>query len=128
MSFDWSEYLKLARELVELDNASTIGEARLRSAISRAYYAALNKAVDYIEAAEGKDYLPTTPEKHYDTRSYFFQRRDQVSEQIANNLNYLRSQRNKADYEADTRINDVMARETVRRAGLVIHQLSQLKK
>lgn len=50
--FDWSDYLKLAEELskpcMSIDNS----EARLRSAVSRAYYAAFHKAK---KTAENKD-------------------------------------------------------------------------
>ena len=40
MSFDWSEYLDLARELALQGSAPSLSEARVRAAISRAYYAA----------------------------------------------------------------------------------------
>jgi hypothetical protein len=41
MSFDWSEYFSLAQELVGQPATPAGQEARLRSALSRAYYAAL---------------------------------------------------------------------------------------
>jgi len=40
MSFDWSEYLDIARELAGQATASSSAEAKKRCAISRAYYAA----------------------------------------------------------------------------------------
>jgi len=43
MPFDWQEYLLLARELSQRS-----GEAALRSAISRAYYAAFCTACNYL--------------------------------------------------------------------------------
>ena len=39
MSFDWSEYLKLAQELAGQTGNPASQEARLRAAVSRAYYA-----------------------------------------------------------------------------------------
>ena len=44
MAFDWTEYLTLAQELVQREE-----EACLRSAISRAYYAAFGKARERLE-------------------------------------------------------------------------------
>jgi hypothetical protein len=40
MSFDWSQYLTLAKELAGEATILAEGEARLRDAISRSYYAA----------------------------------------------------------------------------------------
>jgi len=45
MRFDWSEYLNLAQELAAISSESTNSEARLRSAVSRAYY------IEYITKA-----------------------------------------------------------------------------
>jgi uncharacterized protein (UPF0332 family) len=39
MTFDWNEYLRLAQSLAEDE-----GDAARRSAVSRAYYAAFNRA------------------------------------------------------------------------------------
>lgn len=44
MSFDWEEYLHLARHLAGQE-ISISEEAKLRAAISRAYYAAYNEAL-----------------------------------------------------------------------------------
>jgi uncharacterized protein (UPF0332 family) len=38
MRFDWSEYFNLAQELAVISSEATNNEARLRSAVSRAYY------------------------------------------------------------------------------------------
>jgi hypothetical protein len=51
--FDWFEYLRLARSLVPLPVSASIGEAELRSAISRAYYANHGKARNRLRDAEG---------------------------------------------------------------------------
>ena len=40
MSFDWSQYLNLAKELTDQPTTPANQEAKLRDAISRAYYAA----------------------------------------------------------------------------------------
>ena len=46
MSFRWTEYLRLARELAFRDN-----EAAMRSAVSRSYYAAYHAARHHMAAA-----------------------------------------------------------------------------
>ena len=43
MKFDWEEYFNLAKEL-----AGTTEEAKLRSAVSRAYYSAFCLARNYL--------------------------------------------------------------------------------
>lgn len=43
MNFDWEEYFNLAKEL-----AGTTEEAKLRSAVSRAYYSAFCLARNYL--------------------------------------------------------------------------------
>jgi len=50
MSFDWSQYFDVSRELAEqAKNAPTpIQEARFRASISRAYYAVFGQARDYL--------------------------------------------------------------------------------
>ena len=45
----WEKYLELARDLAHQDPAlATNREAKYRSAISRAYYAAFHKAREYL--------------------------------------------------------------------------------
>jgi hypothetical protein len=46
--FNWQDYYLLARELLSQADSSPIKEAMLRSAVSRAYYAAYHRACDYL--------------------------------------------------------------------------------
>jgi hypothetical protein len=46
--FDWWEYYLLAEELLSQADSSSRKEAMLRSAVSRAYYAAFHRACDYL--------------------------------------------------------------------------------
>jgi uncharacterized protein (UPF0332 family) len=46
--FDWQEYYLLAAELLSQADSSPHKEAMLRSAVSRAYYAAFHRACDYL--------------------------------------------------------------------------------
>ena len=53
MSFDWIEYLNLARKLSGKPLQSVAPEAEERAAISRAYYAAFCKARNHLRNNEG---------------------------------------------------------------------------
>ncbi len=58
MSFDWSEYFRLAFDLdvrARLEANPQAQEAKWRTAISRAYYAAWCKARNKLLSAEKKD-------------------------------------------------------------------------
>ncbi|MBC7259155.1 MAG: HEPN domain-containing protein [Chloroflexi bacterium] len=111
MSFDWSEYLRLAQELVGQDVRPAGQEARLRAAISRAYYAAFCEARNCL-LAEGR-HLSTGHDVHRAVREEFTKSSDKMRRQISQNLDRLRNDRNKADYDdrvrrlADTAVADI---------------------
>jgi hypothetical protein len=48
MSFDWSKYLNVAKELAGVETSAASQEAKLPAAISRAYYAAFIKARNHL--------------------------------------------------------------------------------
>lgn len=97
MSFDWSDYLALARELYRQGMVHSSKEAELRSAISRAYYAAFCKARNYLRDNENSS-LSEGPEAHVEVQNKFLQSRDRRRKEIGENLNRLRAFRNRADY------------------------------
>lgn len=63
MSFHWSDYLELAEELQSKAVTSIIHEAYLRTAISRAYYAAFITARNYLYQVEGEKF-PSSAKAH----------------------------------------------------------------
>ena len=95
MPFDWKQYLDLARELSQptTRNAGE-QEARLRSAVSRAYYAAFCHARNY-----SRDWLKFVPnytaDDHGRLRAFL---KDGKRRGIALKLDQLRQWRNDADY------------------------------
>lgn len=99
MSFNWSEFQYLAWELTGKPQKATSREAKLRSAISRSYYAAFRTARNYLRDKEG--YNPFAAENsHQDVINWFFnQSSDQTFRNVARYLNRLRKQRNRADYD-----------------------------
>ena len=95
MSFDWSEYLHLARQLAE---NPTSREASLRSAISRAYYAAFCTARNHLRDKESRA-IPGGAQVHRYVREQFQNSADSARKAIGVNLDRLRSFRNKTDYD-----------------------------
>lgn len=63
MSFDWSKYLNLAKELANQAIAPANQEAKLRAAISRSYYAAFINARNYLRDKQGI-LIPKTGDAH----------------------------------------------------------------
>lgn len=98
MSFNWSEYLTLAKELTSKSTTSPIQEAHLRSAISRAYYAAFCKARNHLIYKDG-DLIPTGVNVHKHVADKFEGSGDATRQIVGNLLHHLRSVRNLADYK-----------------------------
>jgi len=98
MSFDWSEYLGLAKELAGQAVSPASQEAKLRAAISRAYYAAFCKARNHLRDNEGH-VIPLGGEAHAYIRDQFKNSPDQLRSQIGHNLDRLRRHRNRVDYD-----------------------------
>ena|SRR5438128_6604811 len=96
MSFDWSDYLDLARELYKQGAVHSSKEAELRSAISRAYYAAFCNARNHLVTKGHK--LSEGPEAHTEVQDKFTASSDRRRKEIGENLKRLRTLRNRADY------------------------------
>lgn len=96
MSFNWSGYLTLAQELAGKVSASS-QEAKLRSAISRAYYGAYCSARNHLIRQDHQ--IPKTGEAHKVVPKIFMSKKDLLSMRIASNLDRLRKDRRDADYE-----------------------------
>jgi len=97
MNFEWSDYLELARELAGQTASPAGTEARLRSAISRAYYAAFCKCRNHLPDVGTQ--LPQGPAIHQFVRDEFKDSTDKKRKKIGNDLDRLRADRNKADYD-----------------------------
>lgn len=98
MTFDWSEYLELAQELAGERASLASEEAKLRSSVSRAYYAAFCKARNHLRDIEGQP-IPKGGKAHAYVRDQFKDSTDRSRKKIGNNLDRLRLRRNKADYD-----------------------------
>ena len=97
MSFDWSEYLNVAKELAGVTTTPANQEAKLRAAISRAYYAAFINARNHLRDQEGY-LIPTTGNAHRYVSQQFELSSDVVRQSIADKLSRLKAYRKQADY------------------------------
>lgn len=98
MSFDWREFLNLAKELCGKQCRPANDEAKWRTSVSRAYYAAFCEARNYLTGVEGLD-VPEGPEAHAFVITAFADRKDTGLRRISSRLDGLRDDRNKADYD-----------------------------
>jgi len=99
MSFDWFEYLDIARELAEQATATPSDEAKKRAAISRAYYAAFCSARNYLRDVERDQNIPVGGDVHGYVRNQFKTSKDKVRREIGEDLARLVAKRNRADYD-----------------------------
>jgi hypothetical protein len=106
MSFEWKYYLDLALELIEKyeqeashqTNNRLLQEARLRAAISRAYYAANRTACEFLNNEN-----PSKPVRkeasHSDVTGRFKQSGNKKRQEVGWDLENLRDWRERADYQ-----------------------------
>jgi uncharacterized protein (UPF0332 family) len=98
MSFDWTQYFQLACELAnQAEPGSASGEAKLRCAVSRAYYAAFCTARNHLRDNEKKP-ISTGPEAHDFVRAQFGGGTE-PRKKVGVNLARLHLDRKKADYD-----------------------------
>jgi uncharacterized protein (UPF0332 family) len=129
--FNWNKYLDLAKELAT-SNSNESNEAKLRSSISRAYYAAFCKARIYLRDIE-KD--PRLQRQNYSTRDFNVheyvieelrsrkKKEERELFQIGENLFRLRRQRNNADYDDFIHSLPSVVQQALREAELAISKL-----
>ncbi len=98
MTFDWAEYLNLAQELAGRATTPSTREARMRSAVSRAYYAAFCKARNQLRDGGDRE-IPSTGEAHPYVWNKFQSRSEPLCRKIGQNGNRLRRKRRAADYD-----------------------------
>lgn len=118
MSFDWREYFNLAQALVQ-NKAMFHNEAAVRSAVSRAYYAAYCYARNH--ACKKLGFVITKKSKDHGRLRDFFKSRNQI--RIAKDLDELKQHRNRCDYN-DTvpHLNDVYG-DAVKRTRNIFKRL-----
>lgn len=99
MNFDWQKYLYLANELFGKSVQSEGSrEAKLRSAISRAYYAAFHNAKGYaITEDNSLTFDNRTENSHKKVCEWFQNHPHKLAQRIGADLDRIRKSRNEAD-------------------------------
>lgn len=102
MSYEWGEFLTLAEALESNPELPGPREAALRSATSRAYYAAFHGAQE-LACRDGFDPGVAAGGSHQALQSYFRgwprSEHQQIAKKLALELNRLHGHRIRADYE-----------------------------
>jgi len=131
MSFDWIDYLKLAQALQANPDIPGPKEASLRSAASRAYYAAFKSAVNF---ARSEGFEPKyTGEDHWSIKrhyQYYHPDNSDIRGKISVELGRLYDNRRMADYfnELKRTSPNVLAELTNKMAQSVLEKLEFLRK
>lgn len=112
--FDWTDFITLAESLLDPIPTSTNGsqpsdEARYRASASRAYYAAFQTLVDYLEDFDS-GYEPEKKPKDIGLHEYTINRLKKINDSkvgsaklcsIAEKLYRAKGERHHADYKKD---------------------------
>jgi len=125
MSFEWVEYLNLAHELGGQTLSPANQEARLRAAISRAYYAVFCKCRNYLRDKENHR-IPSGGKAHQYVQNEFKRSMNKLRRQIGQTLERLRSDRNKADYDDKIIMLDSLTKTDLALADSIISILNKL--
>ncbi len=128
MSFDWFDYLKLARTLAKDATSSDFAEASLRSAISRAYYSAYCASRNFAsQRSEIK--LTGGVNDHRVVQNHYINSSDRDYRRVGTWLARLRNNRNTADYD-DTLEGDAgsLAQSSIALAENVFQALIEIPK
>lgn len=97
MSFDWAQYLNVARRLAGVEASLPNEEAKSRTAISRAYFAALLSADSFLRA---KNRVTGDRKRiHSYVAEKFLAGPNRGWKKVGNKLNQLKDARVRADYE-----------------------------
>ena len=126
MSFDWADFLTLADALVCDPDSPGPEEASLRTAISRAYYAAFRVALNF--GRDKGEFTPTqTGQDHRLVRDHFRSSSQRIRRKIGLDLGRLYDNRRNADYDdVLSGRPDSLAQSSVAVAQNVLNALSSL--
>ncbi len=128
MSFDWETYLSLAGDLSKNAGAAPMRESRLRTSISRSYYAAFKTAHNHLRDKENdrnlRSHSPASIHKY--VRQCYVDGTIMEKKQIGYKLQGLKTERGNADYEDDYQDLDGQVVYCLRLASEVIKLVKAL--
>jgi uncharacterized protein (UPF0332 family) len=126
MSFDWADFLALAQALQSNPEVPGPQEAALRSAVSRAYYAAFHLAGEvarsegWVPKGSGDDHKGLQRDLIHGPRS------TRLHKSIATKLDRLYDHRRKADYSDTMRNPAFLAQAALQDAARILEELRAL--
>jgi uncharacterized protein (UPF0332 family) len=127
MSYDWAEFLQLAESLESAPDSPGPREAALRSAASRAYYAAFHHA---LEQATREGFSPAyAGDDHKRVQAHFrrYSPPSKIRRKIAQELDRLLAERHKADYRNEIgKRPESLASHAIGMARRIIQNLKSL--
>jgi uncharacterized protein (UPF0332 family) len=126
MSFDWSEFLLVAKLLNQQGENGIHAEASYRSAVSRSYYSAFcharNFARDHLSFIPGNDFRD-----HHRIRDHFsrYYRNQPRFNKIHVQLQKLHQLRKECDYVNEIAHPSILARDAIRLSESIIKNLQK---
>lgn len=125
MSFDWENYLNLAKTLTQPGQVVSANEACLRSAISRAYYAAYCQARNLAKQKEGL-VLTKTGKDHGIVKNHFKKSPNRHCNKISVKLGRLLNNRKRADYDDTVSELNKLVQDSISEADTIFNLLSSI--
>lgn len=119
MTFNWLNFLNLGNSLLASGKGPPLDESKIRTAISRMYYAAFGKLRNHYIDVE-KVPFSYRPEDHDTLKREISDKR---SPKLANDFHRLRDARNRADY--DDKIHGDIIKMAERQLSLTEHVLEK---
>lgn len=126
MTFNWKDFLTFAENIKAAPDKPGPQEAALRSAVSRAYYAAFQAALEF---GVSEKFSPQwSGEDHIAIRKYFQQYtpKSDVRRKIALELQRLYDNRRKADYAKSVQNPTSLADWSIKSSQVIFLNLEQL--
>jgi uncharacterized protein (UPF0332 family) len=126
MAFNWKDFLTFAESIKAAPDKPGPQEAALRSAVSRAYYAAFQAALEF--GASEKFSPQWSGEDHFGIRKYFqqYSPKSDIRRKIALELQRLYDNRRKADYIKAIANSTSLADWSIKSSQVIFLNLEQL--
>ena len=127
MTFDWQEYLLIAKNLYDNRDDFADMEACLRASISRSYYAAFCTARNFARDYDGHT-IARGQNVHSEVKRFYINSSNLKNKQVGNLLDRLRKFRNDADYEDNMTIDSLLSysETALRNASRIMELLGEI--
>ncbi|HNZ53329.1 MAG TPA: hypothetical protein PLD55_02350 [bacterium] len=126
MTFNWQDFLNISDFLFKKANDSGFPDAALRSATSRAYYAAYQVSLEY--ALTSLNYEKPEKNVHKALIEFYRSRNSTNEKKIADDLYRLKQRRVTADYVFSDSYHGFLADQSIQSSRKIIKQINQMKK